>query len=69
MTRAFIVVDETNYAVPELHINGQIFRMSEQELIALVEEAKWALGHISGKRLGTWQTLATKYNRMGEACD
>ena len=68
MVRAFIAIDETTFSLPVLHINSQIFRMSEQELVNLVEEAKWALGHLSGQRYAKWQELATKYNRKGEPC-
>lgn len=69
MSRAFITVDETspNLPIPELNINGQVFKMSERELKALVEEAQWALGCIQGIRIGHWQNLTGKYVEVSRA--
>jgi len=63
MPRAFITVDETdpNFPVPELNINGCIFKMSERELRMLMEEGQWALGAISGVRMAHWTNLVKKY--------
>ena len=63
MSRAFIVVDETrpNAPVPELHANGGVLRMSERELIALIEDAQYALGHISGVRQAHRANLGKLY--------
>ena len=63
MSRAFITVDESvfNSPIPELNINGQVFRMSERELNLLAEEIKWAQGCITAVRAMHWKTLANKY--------
>lgn len=63
MIRAFITLDETNpnLPVPDLHVNGHVFLMSEQELHRLVEDAQWALGAIVGTRAVHWGNLADKY--------
>lgn len=63
MPRAFITVDETspNLPMPELNINGCVFRMSERELQCPVEEAQWALGIIAGTRSRHWRTLGQFY--------
>ena len=68
MSRAFIMLDETNLnqPTPELSINGHVFKMSERELQALIEEAQWAMGAISGIRATYWSTLG-KYVEINRA--
>lgn len=63
MSRVFISIDETNPNAPkaELHINGRVLMMSEQELSALYENARWAVGHVSDIRRNHWHNLADKY--------